>query len=51
MTTQARFWAHVMIERLPADVCLEQAANCFAFEDVHTYMVYRSCCDIGKTAS
>jgi len=46
-TTKARFWAHFMIGRLPADVCLyEQAANCFAFEDVHTFMVYRSCCDI-----
>ena len=40
-----------MIEPLPADVCLEQAANCFAFEGVHTYMVYRSCCDINKTTS
>ncbi len=29
----------------------KQAANCFAFEDVHTYTVYRSCCDIGKTVS
>lgn len=50
MTSKARFWPHFMIGRLPADA-FEQAANCFAFEDVHTYKVYRSCCDIGKTTS